>query len=503
MTLLDRIGPESRAQARKGGQNRRVAIIDIGSNSIRLVVYDGPRRLPFTLFNEKVMAGLGADLGSDGRIGAEAMARGAAALERFWRLAQEMGVDETRCVATAAVRDAANGGELVARAEAIGLNVHVLSGEEEGVTSAHGLFSGMPDADGIMGDLGGGSLELARVRGGAVLRAASLPLGVLRVAEIRRRGKGALARRVAALLKQHGLTDIEKGLPFYMIGGSWRALARLDMQLTAYPLPIIHHYEMAPARAQLLQQWLERSGKEGLKAIPAMSGARVPTLPDAAHLLSTVVSALKSSQLIVSAFGLREGLLFDALPADLRHQDPLLVAARAEGDAQGRFLGHGDQIERWIAPLFLADSHKWHRIRHAACLLADVGWRANPEFRAERGLEVALHGNWVGITGEERAVLAQALHANFGGGPAMAPGLLALASEAMLKRATQWGLAIRLCQRLSGGAERPLEGSGLFVKDGTIILRLEPDFATLAGEAVIRRLRQLGQAMEMGAVIDC
>ncbi len=507
MTLLDRIAPQDRPQARAAKQSRRTAIIDIGSNSIRLVVYDGPRRLPFTLFNEKIMAGLGAQLAGNGRIGDEAMERALVALERFERLCADMAVEEIRCVATAAVRDAVNGMELIERASEIGLDVKLLTGEEEGIASAYGLLSGMPEADGIMGDLGGGSLELVRVRGGKVEHSVSLPLGVLRVSEIRKKGKGTLSRRLDALLKEHGLADIEKGLPFYMIGGSWRALARLDMSLTRYPLPIIHHYEMAPARAMALQRWIDRGGKEtgkaSAKSMPAISGARAPMLPDAAHLLTAVVARLKSSHLTVSAFGLREGLLFQALPDAQRNEDPLLVSARAEGDAQGRFVGHGDHIDRWIAPLFTADAHKWRRIRHAACLLADVGWRANPEFRAERGLEVALHGNWVGITAEERAVLAQALHANFGGGISLAPGLDALANEGLLKRATQWGLAIRLCQRLSGGAEAPLDGSQLSVADGTIILRLQPDFAVLAGETVSRRLRQLGQAMDMGFILDC
>jgi exopolyphosphatase/guanosine-5'-triphosphate,3'-diphosphate pyrophosphatase len=260
---------------------------------------------------------------------------------------------------------------------------------------------------------------------------------------------------------------------------------------------------MAPSRALTLQRWIDGSDKASVKAMPSLSGARAPMLPDAAHLLTAVVARLQSSHLTVSAFGLREGLLFQALPEAMRNEDPLLVSARAEGDAQGRFAGHGEHINRWIAPLFTADTPKWQRIRHAACLLADVGWRANPEFRAERGLEVALHGNWVGITAEERAVLAQALHANFGGGVTLAPGLDALASEDLLRRATQWGLAIRLCQRLSGGAEAPLDGSRLSITNGTIILRLEPDFAALAGETVSRRLRQLGQAMDMGFILDC
>jgi len=503
MTLLDRITRQPGHRARQDGKTRRIAIIDIGSNSIRLVVYDGPLRLPFTLFNEKVMAGLGADLGGSGLIGAEAMERGIAALERFGRLCVEMGVDELRCVATAAVREARNGDDLVHRAADIDLDVRVLSGEEEGTASAHGLLSGMPEADGIMGDLGGGSLELVRVSRGKLLHAVSLPLGVLRVADIRKRGERALAQRLDALLAEHGLKDIEKGLPFYMIGGSWRALARLDMQLTRYPLPILHHYEMDPKRAQALQRWLDRSDKAQMKAVPALSGARVPTLPDAAHLLSAVVARLKSSHLTVSAFGLREGLLFESLPEDVAREDPLLVAARAEGDAQGRFLGHGDHIHRWIKPLFAGDAPALQRIRQTACLLADVGWRANPEFRAERGLEVALHGNWVGITAQERALLGQALYANFGGGIGIADGLLALAPEDLLQRATQWGLAIRLCQRLSGGAEGPLDGSHLSVRDGTIILGLEPELASLAGETVNRRLRQLGQAMSMGFLLDC
>jgi exopolyphosphatase/guanosine-5'-triphosphate,3'-diphosphate pyrophosphatase len=501
LTLLDRLTRPPIQSALRSTQFRRTAIIDIGSNSVRLVVYDGPRRIPFILFNEKVMAGLGAEMSRTGAIGAEAMNRGIAALERFARLCVEMSVDQLSCVATAAVRDASNGGEFIRRAADLGLEVRVLTGEEEGRASAYGLLSGMPGADGIMGDLGGGSLELVRIRGGRMERAVSLPLGVFRIPEFRRRGKKTLAQRLDMLLEEHGASDLESGLPFYLIGGSWRALARLDMQLTGYQLPILHHYEMAPDRPAALFQRLERAGKAEVK-LAGVSSARLPGLPDAAHLLCTIVERFRSSHLTVSAFGLREGLLFEQLPPDLRAQDPLLVAARIEGDAQGRFIGHGDQISGWIAPLFGNDPPEWARIRLAACLLADVGWRANPEFRAERGLEFALHGNWVGISAAERAALAQTLYANFGGGSGIAPSLESLASPEVLRRATQWGLAIRLCQRLSGGAQGPLEGSALEIRDGTIILRLDPVYAGLAGEAIDRRLRQLGQAMGMGFVLE-
>lgn len=472
----------------------RTAIIDIGSNSVRLVIYDGPRRIPFILFNEKVMAGLGASLARTGAIEPEAMERGLRAIGRFAHLCRSMKVADIRCVATAAVRDATNGGDFIARAKDMGLTVELLSGGQEAIGAAMGVLSGIPGADGIVGDLGGGSLELARVRGGAVEQTISLPLGVLRLPQIRAKGPRALERCVAKMLEKAGWQP-EPGLPFYMVGGSWRALARFDMQLTNFPLPVVHQYEMSATRAEQLTRIVSHVDRARLKQIPAMTGSRVPTLPDAAALLSVVVRQLKSSSLVVSAYGLREGLLYDALPSDIRAHDPLLVAAEAEGEAQARFRGHGDRIDRWIAPLFPDDDAAGRRIRRAACLLADVGWRANPDFRAERGVEIALHSNWVGINACERAMLGQALHSHFGGGIDALPGLERIATGDRLHRAALWGLAIRLAQRLSGGVEGPLAVSRLARQDDCIDLSLRDDDADLYGEAVERRLRHLAQAM--------
>ncbi|MEC3950379.1 Ppx/GppA family phosphatase [Sphingobium sp. HWE2-09] len=472
----------------------RTAIIDIGSNSVRLVVYDGPRRIPFTLFNEKVMAGLGASLAKTGAIEPEAMERGLRAIARFAQLCKAMKVSEIRCVATAAVRDATNGPTFIARAKAMGLTVELLTGAQEAIGAAMGVLSGIPDADGIVGDLGGGSLELARIRGGVVEQTISLPLGVLRLPQIRTKGPRMLERMVVRMLDKAGWTP-EPDLPFYLVGGSWRALARFDMQLTAFPLPVVHQYEMTAARAEQLTRIVSHVDKARLKQIPAMTGSRVPTLPDAAALLSVVVRQLRSSRLVVSAYGLREGLLYEDLPEDIRAHDPLLVAAEAEGEAQSRFRGHGDRIDKWIAPLFADDDAAARRIRRAACLLADVGWRANPDFRAERGVEIALHSNWVGITAPERAMLAQALHSNFGGGTTGAPGVERLAQSEELRRATLWGLAIRLAQRLSGGVEGPLALSHLVRTDTQIDLHLRDEDADLFGETVERRLRHLAQAM--------
>ncbi|MET0372423.1 MAG: Ppx/GppA family phosphatase [Sphingobium sp.] len=477
----------------------RSAIIDIGSNSVRLVVYDGPRRAPFILFNEKVMAGLGASLGRTGRIEDAAMARGLKALARFVQLCRSMAVEHVRCVATAAVRDALNGADFIEQANRLGVSVELLSGTQEAVAAGHGVLSGIPLANGIVGDLGGGSLELARVKDGAVHATLSLPLGVLRIPPIRAKGAGALDRHAKKMLDRAEWAP-EPGLPFYLVGGSWRALARLDMELTHFPLPVVHQYEMPASRAEQLSRIVSHVQRSRLKDIPAMTGSRVPTLPDAAALLSTMVRQLRPSCLIVSANGLREGLLFGDLPADIRFQDPLLAAAEAEGEAQARFPGHGDMIDRWIAPIFPDDGLDVRRIRRAACLLADVGWRANPDFRAERGVEIALHGNWVGITAVERAMLAQALYSNFGGAGSP-PDLERLAPAASLQCARLWGLAIRLAQRLSGGVEGPLLATRLALADGTLTLRMADADARLSGESVERRLKQMAQAMGVAHAI--
>ena len=480
----------------------RSAIIDIGSNSIRLVVYDGPGRVPFILFNEKVMAGLGAELGVTGRISDEAMERGIIALRRFARLAHEMEVSRLRCVATAAVRDAENGAEFVRRArEEASLSVALLSGRQEGEAAGYGVISAIPEADGIVGDLGGGSLELAQVRGGRVEQVVSLPLGVLRLADIRKKGKDALRQTLTKALKKSGWDMGASGLPFYMVGGSWRALARLDMQMSHEPLPVIHHHVMTPERLSYLTRVIAHRSKASLKQVSAISGSRIGTMSDAAALLVAVVRELQSPHMIVSAFGLREGLLYQDLSETERSLDPLLAAAQAEGEAQGRFSGHGILIDGWIAPLFEGDPAALRRIRQAASLLADVGWRANPDFRAERGLEIALHSNWVGIDVPGRALLGQALFSHFGGGVAIAPGLVGLADPVALKRATQWGLAIRLAQRLSGGVAGPLHGGSLQLVDGKVQMRLLAEDGCLYGEAVQRRLRQLAQSM--GLTHEC
>ncbi len=476
-----------------------VAVIDIGSNSVRLVVYTGSVRAPAVIFNEKVLAGLGENLSETGRLSGKAQKRALAALERFHLLVRQMGIRKVRTVATAAVRDAANGEDFVRQVVRIGLKCEVLSAREEGCLAGEGVLSAIPQADGIVGDLGGGSLELVDVRQGRVRSVVSLPLGVLRV-KTSKAGESAVARTLRDGLAQ---SDIGKcdDRALYLVGGSWRALARLDMTATDYPLPVTQQYRMEPSRPRQIRKIAEVLGAKLRKAVPTLTAGRMPTLPAAALVLACVVDALKPRELVVSSFGIREGLLFSRLSPEQRLQDPLVEAARDASIAVRRFEEHGDALDAWIGPIF-DDRPQLARLRQASCILADAAWQAHPDFRAERGVDLALHGNWVGIDPSARVLIAQALYSNFGA-PELLPNerLRALCSPALVERAHQWGLAMRLGQRLCGGAAAALEGSALRIISGQLRLALRRSQSALAGESVERRLARLADAVKKKPVI--
>jgi exopolyphosphatase / guanosine-5'-triphosphate,3'-diphosphate pyrophosphatase len=470
-----------------------VSVIDIGSNSVRLVIYSGRQRAPTPIFNEKVMAGLGAGLGEDGELRQESMQSALRALNRYRLLLRHVRVRETQVVATAAVRDADNGPDFVREVQELGLPCEVISADDEAHYSGLGVVSAFPGASGIVGDLGGGSLELVEVGGGDALNGFSLPLGVLRVD----RGKSGSRKAFEILragLKKNGLAKAGKGRPFYMVGGSWRALAKIDMAATDFPLPATHHYRMKPSRAAELRRLAENGGD----LLRYVSPARHAATPIAAMLLSHIVDALEPSELIVSAFGLREGLLYSQLDLKTRLLDPLVEAARDAGGGEHRFGQHGDLLHEWVGPLF-EDSAKMERLRLAACLLADVAWQAAPMFRADRGVEMALHGDWTGVDAAGRVIMAQALTSNFGRDRLPDPRLNQLCRPEDLKRAHCWGLAMRLGQRLSGGVASVLERTSLNLSRGAVTLCVPHREEALAGDAVRRRLQRLAESLDRKA----
>jgi exopolyphosphatase/guanosine-5'-triphosphate,3'-diphosphate pyrophosphatase len=366
------------------------------------------------------------------------------------------------------------------------------------------VLSCIPDAQGLVGDLGGGSLELVAVGEGKVGKAISLPYGVLRIGTLDAAGEARLRKNLRAALRENGLADRARRRPFYLVGGSWRALARLDMVSTGYPLPMTHHYVMPPGRPLELRRLIEQLDRTDSRTIETLTASRIPTLPAAKLILAALVDALEPSELVVSSFGIREGYLFARLPADARALDPLIEAARDAGRGLSRFGEHGDLLDAWIAPVFKRDLPADARLRLAACLLADVAWQAHPDFRAERGVEMALHGNWVGVDAPGRVMMAQALFSNFGGGRALPDAkVAALCTPAQLERAALWGLAMRLGQRLSGGLAAALERTSLSREERVLSLTLPKGEEALYGETVDRRFRKLASALgcrpEVGA----
>ena len=467
-----------------------VAIIDIGSNSVRLMVYAGAQRVPTPIFNEKVLAGLGAGLAETGELSAESQEAALAALRRFYLLLKHMRVKRTRVVATAAARDARNGPQFVRLVERIGFKCDVLTAEQEARFAGEGILSAIPGADGIVGDLGGGSLELAEVRDGAVRNAISLPLGVLRIRD-NAKGEALALQTLRDELARSGLSRLDGTRPFYMIGGSWRALTRIHMIANSFPLPVKHQYAMDPAQASALRKLIGSGVPAARKAI---APARLATSPVAAMLLSQLVDELRPSELILSSFGIREGLLYAELNAKKRSLDPLIEGARDAGGGEHRFGQHGDLLDRLIGSIF-DDPPPLARLRHASCLLADVAWQASPDFRADRGVEMALHGNWVGIDAAGRVLMAQALSSNFGRDKLPDAALAQLCTADQLEQARRWGSAMRLGQRLCGGVGSALDVTRLSLAPGALRLAVKARQQALIGDAVRRRLSRLAESL--------
>ena len=481
---------------------RRQAIIDIGSNSIRLVVFGGAPRAPVVLYNEKVMAGLGRGVVATGRLDPTAAAIALAGIARFAALVAPMELDTFDVVATAAVREAENGAEFLEQVRALGLPARILEGEGEARAAGFGVIAGLPKADGVVADLGGGSLELVRVVNGEVREAASFPLGAMRVAALRAKGGGRLARQMVQAVGTAPWLEHPRGKPLYLVGGSFRTLARVHMHLARFPLPVIANYAFAPDEAKRLRRSLAATDRATLAAIPGVKASRLPQLDDSAALLCELVTTLAPSQVVASAFGLREGLLHERLSPEERAHDPLIAGVRFLTDAQQQVSGYAEALNRWLDQLFGDEPRELSRLREAVCLLRGTGWASNPDFRAMGGEELALHGNWSGIDAADRAVMAMALFVGMGGGES-APAILGqLAEPTELDRARAWGHAIRLAQRIGGGAPDLLQRTGLRLDDGTLTVALPAGQHVLIDEALTRRAQRLARSLGVsGATI--
>ncbi|WP_301751808.1 Ppx/GppA family phosphatase [uncultured Erythrobacter sp.] len=495
---------ESRDSA-LGGNTAERAIIDIGSNTVRLVVYGGTMRAPTVLLNEKVTAKLGREIAATGRLADEAMALALRGLKRFALLLADLGIKDIETVATAAVREAANGPEFVETLRAIGLNPRVISGEEEALLSAHGVIGAFPDARGIVADLGGGSLELVRVAGGQTDSASTLPLGTLRLPEHRKGGRGEMRKSLDKVIRKAGwdlsaAPAAENGT-LYLVGGTWRAMAVYAMAARGYPLSDPHGFAIEGTAALELATGLALSETDVLKGRERISAMRAEKLPDAAVLLQALLTRLAPEQVVFSSWGLREGLLYDRLPAHTKAQDPLLAGVAVFSSQRGSAPTLATRMAAWTLDAAPAREHGSERLRLAATMLALAAMQIEPNIRLPQAINWALHKRWVGVDGKGRAMLAAAIAAN-GNQLSLPAEVRALACPEAIEEAVRWGLALRLARRLGGQSARSLEVSRLVVDEGTLVLRLAESHAALFGSPTEKDMKLLAGRLGIGWRVD-
>ncbi len=502
------ITPEAPGRLNGGGP---IAVVDIGSNSVRLVVYERLSRSSTPLFNEKELCGLGRGLATRGRLEPEAIASALTAIRRFAALVRQIGVTALHVLATAAVRDASNGPDFITSVEAItGVKATVLAGSEEARLSAQGVVSGFHQPDGVAGDLGGGSIEVVDVRNSRTGTGESFPLGGLRLEEAAD-GSIKRAEKIAAeaLAKSKVLPAGDKRT-FYAVGGTWRSLARLHMRQAGYPLHVMHHYTIGADEAADFCRMVARREIDSLDSIEVVSRNRRPLLPYGAVVLEQVIRVMKPSQVVVSALGMREGLLYELLDPEEKAKDPLLTACEELSYLRSRSPRHARELADWSAMAFgvigLDETEAEMRLRHAACLLTDLGWRAHPEYRGEQSLNLIAHASFIGIDHPGRAFLALANFYRHEGliDEQLSPRIRELVSTRLMERARALGAVLRVVHLISAATPGVVNRTHLETRGKALALVLPGDLAALGGARVLRRLSQVAKfaGLEPAIVVE-
>jgi exopolyphosphatase / guanosine-5'-triphosphate,3'-diphosphate pyrophosphatase len=483
-----------------------VAVVDIGSNSVRLVVYDGLRRSPSPIFNEKVLCGLGKGVAHTGRLNENSVERALGSLRRFKTLIKQMRVGETFALATAAAREAENGPEFIKQAKkALGVDVSILSGKEEARYAALGVLSSIPDADGIVGDLGGGSLELIDISKGKLNDGVTLPIGVLRLIDLSGGDLRAAKKIVDDYLDQAGVLKRLEGRNFYAVGGTWRNLARLHMTQTDYPLHVLHSYTMTRQQAGKVTDDLTALAPGALKNVKDVSRSRIDTMPFGALVLDRVLRKGKADAVVSSVFGVREGMLFSKLTKDKQNADALLSSCWDFARRYARSPQHELELCDWTDKLFASakveETEDERRLRYAACLLADIGWRAHPDYRADRSMGMISQAAFVGLDHAARVFLALTVFYRYEG-EKRDDELVKLITQKQDARAHLLSYIFRLAYILSAAMPGMLPKIKLRAKGDKLILTLPKKLKDLHGERVEKRLAALATEMKLTSAVE-
>ncbi|HEY3779204.1 MAG TPA: Ppx/GppA family phosphatase [Rhizomicrobium sp.] len=471
-----------------------VAVVDIGSNSVRLVIYESLSRAPAVVHNEKAICAIGRDMVSRRRLHEGGMRLALESLARFRVLADAHRAELRDAVATAAARDAANGQDFVRLAEAAwGGPIRILSGEQEARLAAKGVLAGIPVADGLVADLGGGSLDMVTVKGGETGAATTLPFGPLRLIDVAN-GDPERARDVVrkGLDFATSLGALE-GRSLYAVGGVWRSFAHVDMEDSEYPLHVLHNYAIPASRAIKLCRVLSRLSRRSFEMMRVVSRRRAEALPYGAVVLEELLLATGLERVVVSAYGVREGIVYDQLEMGERALDPLIAFAESENARVSRTPAHAREMFDWLAPLFPDETDESRRIRLASCLLADMGWRRHPDDRALGTFSQVLTAPFAGADHRSRALIATAVFHRYAGEETLprdnpVRGLLEPEDTAF---ALRLGLAMRFALVLSSSAAGELARYSLRTTDSRVLLEIPPGRTQMAGEPIAKRLNAL------------
>ncbi len=479
-----------------------VAVIDIGSNSVRLVVYEALERSLITIFNEKALCGLGREVQSTGLLAPDAVERALMALRRFRALCRIQQVGKVYAIATAACRDASNGPDFIAQAERLcGVKIEILSGPREAKLSALGVVSGIHKPDGIVGDLGGGSLELIDVRGNAVRSGVTLPLGSLALQDSSHKSLKRAERIVQSDLLDVAQLKAGRGRTFYAVGGTWRALARIHIIQSGYPLGVMHGYSVPAAEALEFARRLRRLAATDLLAnIEVIAEARRPLLTYGALVLEYVIRVARPKAIMFSTFGVREGLLYSMLPEAERAKDGLLTAAQELNELLSRSARHARELIEWtdrfVRVVKLRETEEDRRLRHAACLLSDIGWRVHPDHRGEQTMTQIINGNFGDISHQGRAFVGLAVFYRYAGlseENQPPPIIQDLVTAAMLERARVLGAAFRVAHLISAARPGVLPATHFRSEGRKLMLVFEHRMVDLVADRVGGRFKQLAR----------
>ena len=484
-----------------------LGVLDIGSNSVRLVGYSGSARTPLPIYNERAFCRLGEAVSASGRIEGEPYELAMMTFRRFRAMVARLGIENLAAFATAAVRDATNADEFLTEAETVlGHKIRVLSGEEEAVLSADGVMLAMPGADGIVADLGGGSLELARVAENKTRGWATLPLGVLALRERSQNDRARMAEMVEQALSQVGwLAEGVFGKPLYIVGGNWRGLAKLHMERTHYGLAVLHHYQVGAADMQKFVGETAALSEAETEQIDAGSHRR-RNMPIAALVLKNLLARVQPSEVIVSANAVREGMLYSILKKKFRRLDPLLLACEEMAERLCKVAAYGHELAGWSKNLFADKTPRWtsaeelERLRQAGCLISDMAWDAHPNFRAAVVSHAVLTAPFVGIDHRGRAFLAKALafrhevaherevaFGNFDFDP----------QDVALAKAL--GLSFRLAHSLSASLPGMLPQTRLQAEGKKLRLEIDPAQKDIVGPIIEKRLAAVADELGLQA----